>query len=251
MIKGVFVSQGEVMDVDVLIVGGGSAGLSCALHLQNQISEYNQKVASGVIQGNPIADQMIVVLEKASEVGAHSLSGAVINPIALKELVPDFIAQGCPIDSEVKKDAVYYLSESGATKLPIVPPPFHNEGNYIASISKVNRWLASLCEQKGINIFPGFAATEAIYEGDRVIGIRTGDKGRDKQGNPKSNFEPGMTLHAKLVIFAEGSRGSLFKQVSKALSLREGKNPEVFEPCGQKYLGGHLYDLLYSLLVDF
>lgn len=217
----------ETMDVDVLIVGGGSAGLSCALHLSNLIKKHNE--TAGTQAGTPIADPMIVVLEKSSEIGAHSLSGAVLKPTALKELMPDFIEQGCPIDSEVKKDAVYYLSESGAIRSPVTPPPFHNVGNYILSLSKFNRWLAQKCEAAGVNIFPGFAAVEALYEGDRIVGVRTGDKGRDKNGKPKSNFEPGMILKAKVVIFAEGTRGSLFKQVQKKLNLRDGKNPEVFE----------------------
>lgn len=219
----------ETMDVDVLIVGGGAAGLSCALHLQNQILKHNEDIAAGTKQGQPIPEQMIVVLEKASEVGAHSFSGAVLNPKALRELIPNYKEEGCPIDSEVTKDAVYYLGSDFSFKLPVTPPPFHNEGNYILSLSKFNRWLASKCEEKGINIFPGFAAVEALYEGDKIVGVRTGDKGRDKNGNPKPNFEPGLILKSKVTIFAEGTRGSLFKQVAKKLNLRDGKNKEVFE----------------------
>lgn len=208
----------ETMDVDVVIVGGGAAGLSAALRISQMIEKEGK-----------IKDPMIVVLEKASEVGAHSLSGAVLNPSALKELIPDYKEAGCPLESEVTYDAVHYLGEDFSFKLPITPPPFHNVGNYIVSLSKLNRWLASMCEAKGINIFPGFAAVEALYEGDKVVGVRTGDKGRDKQGNPKANFEPGLLIKAKTTIFAEGTRGSLFKQVAKKLNLREGKNPEVFE----------------------
>ena len=219
----------EEMEVDVLIVGGGSAGLSCAYKLATEIETHNQLVAEGKLQAEPIPEQMIVVIEKANEIGAHSLSGAVLNPSALKELIPNFQELGCPLDTPVVEDAVYYLTESGSIKLPIVPPPFHNVGKYIASISKFNRWLGSQCEAKGINIFPGFAAVEALYDGNKVIGVRTGDKGRDKNGNPKSNFEPGMILKAKTTVFAEGTRGSLFKQVSKKLNLRAGKNHEVFE----------------------
>lgn len=219
----------ETMDVDVLIVGGGAAGLSCALHLQNQIQKHNEDVSAGRKQGEQIPEQMIVVLEKASEIGAHSFSGAVLNPKALQELVPNFKEEGCPLDSEVKKDAVYYLGSDFSFKLPITPPPFHNEGNYIVSLSKFNRWLGAKCEEKGINIFPGFAAVEALYEGNKIVGVRTGDKGRDKNGNPKANFEPGLILKSKVVIFAEGTRGSLFKQVEKKLDLRAGKNKEVFE----------------------
>ncbi len=219
----------ETMDVDVLIVGGGAAGLSCAYKIATDIEKHNQAVNEGKIQAELIPDQMIVVLEKGSEIGAHSFSGAVLNPKALKELIPNYLELNCPLDSEVKKDAVYYLSEKSAFKLPITPPPFHNMGNYIISLSKFNRWLASQCETKGINIFPGFAAVEALYEGDKIVGVRTGDKGRDKDGNPKANFEPGLILKAKTTVFAEGTRGSLFKQVSKKLNLRDAKNHEAFE----------------------
>lgn len=219
----------EEMDVDVLIVGGGAAGLSCAYKLATEIEKHNQAVDSGELKAEKIPEQMIVVLEKGSEIGAHSFSGAVLNPTALKELIPNFQELGCPLDSEVKKDAVYYLGDKSSFKLPMTPPPFHNVGNYIMSLSKFNRWLASQCEAKGINIFPGFAAVEALYDGDRIVGVRTGDKGRDKNGVPKANFEPGLILKAKTTVFADGTRGSLFKQVSKKLNLRAGKNEEVFE----------------------
>ena len=219
----------DTMEVDVLIVGGGAAGLASAYRVAAQVEKHNQAVAEGKLQAEPIPEQMIVVLEKGSEIGAHSFSGAVLNTKALAELIPNFKEAGCPLDAEVKKDAVYFLSQKSAFKLPVTPPPFHNVGNHIISLSKFNRWLATQCEAKGINIFPGFAAVEALYDGNKIIGVRTGDKGRDKEGNPKANFEPGLILKAKTTIFAEGTRGSLFKQVSKKLNLREGKNPEVFE----------------------
>lgn len=219
----------EVMDVDVLIVGGGAAGLSAALRVAQQIESHNADIQSGKKQGQPIPEQMIVVIEKGAEIGAHSFSGAVLNPEALIELIPDFREKNCPIDSVVKKDAVHYLGDSWSFKLPIVPPPFHNEGNFIISLAKFNRWLAEQCEAKGINIFPGFAAVEALYEGQKIVGVRTGDKGLDKNGQPKANFEPGLILKSKVCIFAEGTRGSLFKNVSKKLNLRQHSNEEVFE----------------------
>ena len=219
----------DTMEVDVLIVGGGAAGLSCAYKIATEVEKHNQLVAEGKLQAEPIPEQMIVVIEKGSEIGAHSFSGAVLNPKALQELIPNYKELDCPLDAEVTYDAVYYLGQQSAFKLPITPPPFHNVGNHVISLSKFNRWLASQCEAKGINIFPGFAAVEALYEGDKIVGVRTGDKGRDKEGNPKANFEPGLILKAKTTVFAEGTRGSLFKQVSKKLNLRAGKNAEVFE----------------------
>ena len=207
----------EQMDVDVLIVGGGAAGLCAAYRLADLASKGGR------------SDLMIAVLEKGSEIGAHSLSGAVLNPVALQEMIPDCLEQGFPRECAVEQDAVYYLGEKSAFRLPIVPPPFHNEGNWIVSLSKVNRWLAQKCEEKGVNIFTGFAAKEALFEGERVAGVRTGDKGLDKHGKPKANFEAGLVLKAKVVIFAEGTRGSLFKKVSQTLKLRDGRNPEVFE----------------------
>ncbi len=219
----------ETMEVDVLIVGGGAAGLACAYRLATAIEKHNQQVADGALIAETIPEQMIVVLEKGIEIGAHSFSGAVLNPQALQELIPNYKELGCPLDAEVKKDAVYYLSQTSAFKIPITPPPFHNVGKSIISLSKFNRWLGQQCESKGINIFPGFAAVEALYDGNKIVGVRTGDKGRDKNGIPKANFEPGLILKAKTTVFAEGTRGSLFKSVSKKLNLRDGKNAEVFE----------------------
>ncbi len=220
--------QREEMELDVLIVGGGCAGLSAAYHLSSLIEQHNKDISEGRKQGAQIPEQMIAVIDKASEIGAHAMSGAVLNPRALAEMIPNYRELGCPIESEVKEDAVYYLGRDYKVKAPITPPPFKNHGNFIVSLSKVNRWMGQQCEAKGINIFSGFAAVEALYEGNRVVGVRTGDKGRDKNGNPKANFEPGLLLKSKITIFAEGTRGSLFKKVAERLGL-QGKNPDVYE----------------------
>lgn len=219
----------EEMEVDVLIVGGGSAGLSCAIQLKKSIDAHNLAISEGRAQGEPLADPMIVVLEKASEFGAHSLSGAVLNPVALRELIPDYKERGCPINTDVQKESFYYLGETMTLKSPIVPPPFHNKGNYILSVSQFNRWLAQQAEAMGINLFAGFTAVETLLDGDRVIGVQTGDRGLDKNGQPKENFEPGMLIKSKVTIFADGTRSPLLKRVADKLGLRDGKNEEVFE----------------------
>jgi electron-transferring-flavoprotein dehydrogenase len=219
----------EQLEMDVVFVGAGPANLAAALHLKKKIAEHDEYVEKGVKQGRKIGDLEIAVVEKGSFVGAHILSGAVMDPIAIRELMPDFLEQGCPVDSAVTQDAFWYLTESRAINAPIVPPPLKNKGKYIVSLSKVCEWLAEKCEEAGINIFPEFPAAEVLYdENDRVIGIRTGDKGIDKEGNPKGNFEPGVDLFAKVTVLGEGSRGSLAKHLMQRLGLMEGKEPQIF-----------------------
>ncbi len=219
----------EQLEMDVVFVGAGPANLAAALHLKNQIKEHNEYIEKGYRQGKIIDDLEIGIVEKGSFVGAHILSGAVMDPIAMRELMPDFLEQGCPVDSAVTADAAWYLTENKKIKAPITPPPLKNKGKYIVSLSKVCEWLAEKCEEAGINIFPEFPASEVLYdENDRVIGVRTGDKGIDKDGKQKGNFEAGVDLLAKVTVLGEGSRGSLAKQLTQRLGLNEGKEAQVF-----------------------
>lgn len=219
----------EQIEMDVVFVGAGPANLAGALWLKQQIAVHDELVERGVKPGNKIGEIEIGIVEKGPFVGAHILSGAVMDPIAIRELMPDFLEQGCPVDSVVTEDAFWYLTEKDSINAPIVPPPLKNKGKYIISLSKMCEWLGEKCEEAGINIFPEFPASEVLYdENDRVIGIRTGDKGIDKEGHPKDNFEPGVDLLAKVTVLGEGSRGSLAKQVMARLGLMEGKEPQVF-----------------------
>jgi electron-transferring-flavoprotein dehydrogenase len=175
--------------------------------------------------GEPLA---IAVLEKARETGAHMLSGAVLDPSALRQLVPDFKEKGAPLATEVHHDHVYFLTRSARFRLPITPPPLNNHGNYIISLSRLVKWLGGLVEAEGIDVFTGFPATEVLYEQDRIVGVRTGDRGIGKHGERKSNFEPGVDIRAKVTILTDGVRGNLTKQVVRRLALDEGRSPQLY-----------------------
>jgi electron-transferring-flavoprotein dehydrogenase len=208
-------SDRESLDVDILIVGGGPAGLSAALRLAQL-----QKSAGKSLS--------IAVLEKAAEPGAHLLSGAVLDPRALAELIPDFESKGAPLASKVREDRIYFLTSTGKFKFPVTPPPLQNHGNYIVSVQQLGKWLSGLVEAEGIDMFSGFAGTELLMEGSRVVGVRTGDRGMGRHGEKRETFEPGVDIHAKITILADGVRGNLTKQLMRRSRIAVGRQPQLF-----------------------
>ena len=237
----------ETLEVDVLVAGGGPAGLSAALRLAQLQSQHG---------GEPLS---VAVVEKAREAGAHSLSGAVLDPSALRDLLPDFRERGAPIATEVHADHVYFLTQQSKIEFPIIPPPLRNHGNYIVSLNQFVRWLAEQVEAQGIDFFTGFAAQDVLIEDARIVGVRTGDRGVDKHGQQKPTFEPGVDITAKVTIFCDGVRGNLTKELLRRLPLGVGRQPQQFAiglkelwdiPAGRVTAGTVMHTLGYPLAHD-
>jgi electron-transferring-flavoprotein dehydrogenase len=216
----------ETMEVDVLYVGAGPANLASAYHLIKQVEAYNESAEADGHE--PIEPPVILVIEKAAGVGDHQLSGAVINPKAIEELMPDFVEQGFPTEHICDDSQFVLFTRNTTIKAPICPPQFQKNGYHIASLSNVTKWLGEKCEALGIEIYPGFAAAQILTEGDKVIGVRTGDMGLDKDGNRKPTFQPGMDIHARVTVLGEGVLGTLTKQLVELFDM-EGQNPQTFE----------------------
>jgi len=208
-------AQRDQLEVDVLFVGAGPASLAGAIRL-GQLA----KAAGRELE--------ILVIEKAAEIGNHGLSGLVLDPRAISELMPDWLENGAPIEAPVGRDEMWFLTKGGKIKAPFTPPPLNNHGKYVSSLQRLTKWMAAQAEELGVQVFGEFPGQELLWDGDRVIGVRTGDKGVDHNGNPKSNYEPGADLLAKIVILGEGPRGTLAKQAIPRLDLDAGKEPMVY-----------------------
>ena len=218
----------ETMELDVAFVGAGPANLTAAYRLMQNVNAHNEKAQA---EGKKLIDDpTILVIDKGAEVGSHSLSGAIVDPVAFRELFPDVKDEDFPFITPVAEDRTYFLTSSGkiAVPGPLLPKEMHNEGYYIASLSEVTRWMAKKCEEAGIEVYAEFAATELIREEGRVVGVKIADKGLDKNGSPTESFAPGMDLLARVTVLGEGTRGFLSEDLIAEAGLAADSNPQTW-----------------------
>ena len=250
-------TERDVLEVDVLFVGAGPSSLAGALRLRQLINEHNAHAESSGTR--PLGEISIAVIEKGREIGSHIISGAVMDIRPLAELIPDFKERGAPLESEVIEEDVSFLTQKRKLKLPIIPPPLKNHGKYVVSLNKVIRWLGPIVEEADVMVLPEFPGAELLYEGDRVIGVRTGDKGINREGEEKSNYTPGADILAKVTVLGEGARGSLTKKLVEKLGLDKDRNPQVYAagvkevwelPKGRVKPGFVMHTLGYPLPAD-
>jgi len=210
--------ENETINCNVLFVGCGPANLASAIHLMTLAQKQQMNLE-------------VIMIEKGAEPGSHAMSGAILNPIALKELLPDYLSSGFPFETQVDNDDIYLLTHHKYFRLPFIPRAINNHQFYVISLSKFVKWLAQIAENLGINIFPGFSGTDILLTSDKktIRGVRTGDKGRDKSGHPKGNFEPGVDILSDVTVFGEGAHGNLFQQAATQFNLLKGKTPQLYE----------------------
>jgi len=217
----------EVLEFDVQWIGAGPAGLAGAIHLADLIERHNASVTAGG-PGKATPEITIAVLEKAARVGAHGISGAVMDPRAIRELMPDFLERGCPVAAEVTSDDVWFMTDTGHYRLPFVPPVLENHGNYVISLGDLVTWMAGIAESKGVLIATETPAAAPILENGRLAGVLTGDKGIGKNGEKKPTYQPGAEARARVTVLCEGPRGTLAKVLERELGLTDGREPQAY-----------------------